>query len=1067
MPVMRRRPTIRVQLLALALAAILPVASAVIYFIVDASRASLDQADGQIRNLADTTANSVAAVISESEQALSRLAKRPMVRALNPRQCDPVVAEFVQLHPDYSNLVTRDIRGNSVCSFLRGVAPASVAVNFPWFREGIASDGFTVGDAFRGGASGRWTSILTYPLLDDQGVVTGVLALGMDLLQLQWRVLPTLPENTLVTMIDRQERFLMRSADPEKWIGQAILNPGVIREARRQGNGTYRVKGVDATNRMFAYRTVPGTDWLVTVGIPEDVLLAPVRQQLAVAVAIVLATLLLALVLVRRITAAIGNPVRGLEATTAKIAAGNLQARAEIEGPAEIANVAREFNRMLDLRDTAESALRQSEQRYRSVVSSMAEGVVLQDAGGAIIACNQSAEHILGLTIDQMMGRTSLDPRWHAIHEDSSPFSGDMHPAMITLRTGVPQFDVRMGIWKPEGALTWLSINTQPIVAEGASKPYAVVSSFRDITERILAESHIKNLNRIYAVLSGINALIVRVRGRDELFQEACRIAIEAGQFRMAWIGLLDREDMLVKPTAWDGDVRDFFEVAPLAVLENRPGGHGLAGRAVREKKPVISNDIENDPQRMMKTEMTERGIKSLAVIPLIVDGEAVGILALYAGETGFFDEKEMRLLVELADDISFALDHIEKAEKLAYVAYYDGLTGLANRALFNDRLAQNLKKAEHEGVGLAVALLDIERFKSVNDSLGRRAGDELLQQIAKRLARFAGDPSLVGRIDTNHFTVMFPDMKQPDDAGRVVEEQSRACFSEPFRLTDGTELRISARAGVALFPDDGDDSETLQRNAEAALKKAKVSGEKILFYAEHMTERVAEKLALENQLRLALERDEFVLHYQPKVDLETRAIEGVEALIRWQHPQRGLVPPMEFIPLLEETGMILEAGAWAMRRAALDHREWVGQGIGAPRISVNVSAIQLRKRDFVRTVHDATAEGAEAPGIDLEITESLIMEDIEGNISKLLAIRDMGIGMAVDDFGTGYSSLRYLAKLPVQTLKIDRSFISTMLQDANVMTLVSTIISLAHALGLKVVAEGVESEEQGMRSGQ
>jgi EAL domain-containing protein (putative c-di-GMP-specific phosphodiesterase class I) len=304
----------------------------------------------------------------------------------------------------------------------------------------------------------------------------------------------------------------------------------------------------------------------------------------------------------------------------------------------------------------------------------------------------------------------------------------------------------------------------------------------------------------------------------------------------------------------------------------------------------------------------------------------------------------------------------------------------------------------------------------------------------------------------------------QADDRvklARVLDETSRACFGEPFRPEGGAELRLSAKAGIALSPEDGTDAETLHRNAEAALKQAKASNEKFVFYARHMTERVAEKLVMENMLRLALEGNEFVLHYQPKVDLRTRRIEGVEALIRWQSPELGLVPPLQFIPLMEETGMIVEVGAWAMRRAVLDHRAWAERGLAAPRVSVNVSAVQLRKPDFVDTVKTALAGGATSIGMDLEITESLIMEDIEENIAKLGAIRDLGMNIAVDDFGTGYSSLRYLARLPVQTLKIDRSFIITMIKDPNTMTLVSTIISLAHSLGLSVVAEGVDSEDQ------
>jgi EAL domain-containing protein (putative c-di-GMP-specific phosphodiesterase class I) len=227
------------------------------------------------------------------------------------------------------------------------------------------------------------------------------------------------------------------------------------------------------------------------------------------------------------------------------------------------------------------------------------------------------------------------------------------------------------------------------------------------------------------------------------------------------------------------------------------------------------------------------------------------------------------------------------------------------------------------------------------------------------------------------------------------------------------------------------------------------------------MTERVSTSLALESKLRRAVENEEFILHYQPKVSLETRAIVGVEALIRWQTPDRGLVPPAQFIPLLEETGLILQVGGWALRRAALDHRAWSESGLKAPRVAVNVSAIQLRQRDFVAIVEQAILDGLAPTAIDLELTESLVMADVRDNIEKLKAVRALGVEIAIDDFGTGYSSLGYLAQLPVQSLKIDRSFIVRMQEEANAMTLVSTMISLARSLGLKVVAEGVETEDQ------
>jgi diguanylate cyclase (GGDEF)-like protein/PAS domain S-box-containing protein len=581
-----------------------------------------------------------------------------------------------------------------------------------------------------------------------------------------------------------------------------------------------------------------------------------------------------------------------------------------------------------------------------------------------------------------------------------------------------------------------------------------------DIHERKQAEIKVRRLNRVYAVLSGINALIVRVRHRDELFRDACRIAVEAGEFRLAWIGLVDWPSARMRPAAWHGVGEQYVRKLPLGLTADDPDTYGFAGMAVTQHKAVVVEDMVTDPRVRRREDNRELGLHSLAVLPLIVSGQAIGTLALYSAESGFFDDEEMKLLLELASDIAFALDHIDKAEKLNYLAYYDALTGLANQSLFYERITQHIETAKRDKHKFAVLALNIDRFQKINDTLGRQAGDDLLQQIAKRFLDHGADNGRQARIDADHFSVVIPDFRSEEELARRIEQRIREYFGPPFRIGD-SELRITARVGIALYPDDGTDPDTLYRNAEAAVKKARVRGELYLFYAQEMTEKIAGALALENKLRQAMEKDEFVLYYQPKVDTKTRTVLGVEALIRWKSPELGLVPPLQFIPLMEETGMIVEVGAWALRQAARDHRGWQEQGLAAPRIAVNVSPVQLRRGDFVETVRSAVALGTAAPGIDLEITESLIMEDIEANIDKLQQVRALGLGIAVDDFGTGYSSLRYLAKLPVQTLKIDRSFIVTMQDEEDTMTLVATVISLAHSLRLKVVAEGVETEDQ------
>jgi diguanylate cyclase (GGDEF)-like protein/PAS domain S-box-containing protein len=578
-----------------------------------------------------------------------------------------------------------------------------------------------------------------------------------------------------------------------------------------------------------------------------------------------------------------------------------------------------------------------------------------------------------------------------------------------------------------------------------------------DVTQETLAEHRIRRLNRVQAVLSGINGAIVRIRDRQALFDEACRIAVELGRFRFAWLCTPDAGGERLVTVASAGEGGDFLERIRdrLSLRDDMPGA---ASTAARERRAIFVNDVESSPLIQYKDLHRSLGVHAVGVLPILLEGKAAAVLGLHATEPGFFDEDEQRLLLELAGDIAFALDHMAKEERVHHLAYYDALTGLANRSRLLERLGEQVAAAAGAGRTLALAIINIERFKTINDTLGREAGDAVLREFAARLSRTAGDPALVARVGGDVFAAIVPEVRDPESLDRLFEASKARVEGEPY-LVRGAALRIATRAGVALFPRDAADAETLFRNAEAALKRAQ-RGRAYAVYTEQMSERAAEKLELENRLRAAIEKREFVLHYQPKFELATRRLSGAEALIRWASPELGLVPPGRFIPLLEETGMILTVGAWAMTQAVADRRRWLELGLPAPRVAVNVSPVEVRQRDFVARLREQLAHG-EATGIDLELTESLLMEDIEGTVQKLAALRELGVGVAIDDFGTGYSSLGYLARLPVQALKIDRSFIVRMSEDPNAMTLISTIITLAHALRLKVIAEGVESEQQ------
>jgi diguanylate cyclase (GGDEF)-like protein len=377
------------------------------------------------------------------------------------------------------------------------------------------------------------------------------------------------------------------------------------------------------------------------------------------------------------------------------------------------------------------------------------------------------------------------------------------------------------------------------------------------------------------------------------------------------------------------------------------------------------------------------------------------------------------------------------------------------------ERVAQAARSGQSAGHKIAIVLIDLERFRHINDSLGRAAGDALLRKLGQWLSSYVGDPNLLARVGADHFALLMPVVQHGEGVEALLAAMTKSLLEHPFRLNDAI-FRVAVKAGVALFPDHGADTDALYRNAEAALKKAKASGERYLLYTQSMNEQVAAKLTLENQLRQALRRGEFVLHYQPKVDLVSGRMTSAEALIRWNKPMEGLVAPGHFIAVLEEIGLIHEVGRWAIGQASLDYRRWYAAGLEPVRIAVNVSALQLRNRGFIDEVRTLVESHSNvAGGLELEITESLIMEDVMHSISSLQAIRALGLTVAIDDFGTRFSSLSYLSKLPVDTLKIDRSFVINMTLTPEGLSLVSTIINLAHGLKLKVVAEGVETEEQ------
>jgi diguanylate cyclase (GGDEF)-like protein len=581
-------------------------------------------------------------------------------------------------------------------------------------------------------------------------------------------------------------------------------------------------------------------------------------------------------------------------------------------------------------------------------------------------------------------------------------------------------------------------------------------------------EAQIAHLTRVLRMLSGINGAVLRIRDRNELFDEACRLAVAVGGYAAALVAL------------------------------QRPGTHGFhvvstAGpdeRAAQRLRTTVAGVADETSALMRRVLETGSALvhdetnETLVALPLVLDKTAIGALALAAPKPGSLSEEELKMLREVAANLSYALRYLRKGNEVHFLSYFDPLTGLAKRPLFCERIKRLVGRAPSGTPGAvpgdwppgtqsthgsarggpgshAVAVLDIERLSVINDSIGRHSGDRLLQLAAERLRRHFGDTECVAHFGGGTFAVAREATADSADLGALLQEKLATIFNPPFEL-EGRAIPLMVKSGVALYPQDGSDAHSLVQNAEAALQNARAGGQRHRHYSTQERSEVVAQLALEHELRNAIERRQFELHYQPIMSLATRRIDGAEALIRWRHPHSGLIAPTAFLPLLESSGLILQAGDWVVEQAARDRQQWQQLALPAGRIAVNISPAELRRPDFAQRFLSRTQSWSNALcGLDIEITEGALLDDSATVVGELQRLRDAGICIAIDDFGTGYSSLSRLSELPIDRLKIDRSFITRLPHDPAGRTLVSTIITLGHAFGMTLVAEGVETAEQ------
>jgi diguanylate cyclase (GGDEF)-like protein len=616
------------------------------------------------------------------------------------------------------------------------------------------------------------------------------------------------------------------------------------------------------------------------------------------------------------------------------------------------------------------------------------------------------------------------------------------------VRHGEP-FEMEFRMNGPDHAWHWIHALGQPRVDEHGAT-YEVRGTVVDITQRKAQEYQLDAERKVFEAMARGVPLKDVLHSLCELLESQCDSYVA--------IYLLQHE-ALVEAAAPSLPAEYRLTAARIPL-----GSHaGLYAGSVEQGHAVLATDIATDARWAdHRQSALQAGIRACWAVPILGSSQPMlGVLATYFSARREPTAHELRLIDRVCNIAKIALERDEAEQRIRQLAHFDELTGLPNRALFNQAMEHALARAQRESRLLALLFVDVDRFKNINDTLGHDAGDRLLSQVAERLRQCVRASDLVARFGGDEFMVLLEDLDDVRDAATVAEKLLNA-IAKPLALGQ-QEFHLSASIGISTFPDDGADPRVLQKNADIAMYRAKERGRSCWhFYSRTTDKHSLERLQLESDLRRALERDELELHYQPKQDIASGRITGIEALVRWRHPELGLLPPGRFIPLAEETGLIVALGEWVLRRAVAQNVQLQEEYVVPLTIAVNLSARQFEDEQIVELVAEVLEQsGMQASLLELEITESMVMQNAELAAHLLRRLNDMGVRLAMDDFGTGYSSLAYLKRFPVDTIKIDRSFIQGIPGDSDDATLTQAIIAMAHSLQLCTVAEGVETADQ------
>ena len=834
--------------------------------------------------------------------------------------------------------------------------------------------------------------------------------------------------------------------------GSAVLSMGTHQEATAMLATTTLQRG------LFGYR---GSGWGLLLEIPHTTALAPVRQM---AIRITTIAVLVIVLLTGGFYVAgrlLAMPVERLTKTVKAFSSGKLTVKAEVNTEDEVGELAASFNSMTEVlqRTTV------SRDYVDNILKTILNTLIVTQPDGTIASANHATLDLLGYEEGELVG-LAID---QIIADGSIPQDRTMAHLIKGERiTNIEQFYLsKQGHKIP-------MIFSSSVMRGGEGEIQGVVCAATDISERKANEEKLHRTSRILGAIHASNVLLIHSKSEQEMADGVCLSIVEQAGYQMVWVGLQQEETDALLPVAWAGETEECLD--GIKRCREVDGWRECPTvTAARAGKTSINMAIGEAPDSCYwHCEEHQQPNGSVIALPLLQGREVFGALTIYSKEENAFWPEEVTLLKELANDLSYGIKALQTHQKqqqaeeqIVYQAFHDSLTKLPNRAMILQSMDRAVDRIHRRGGEAAILFVDLDDFKLVNDTLGHAAGDDLLCQVTEQLKCVMRGTDMVARHGGDEFIVLIERYGQ--QAGEVPFEQEAATVSsrilevlnKPFQIKE-QDTYISASIGISLYPDDAEDAAQLIQHADAAMYRAKSLGRgNYQFFSRELSELQQQRMSLATMLHQAIEHQEFLLHYQPLIDLTSGRMVGVEALIRWEREEGHLVSPADFIPVAEDTGLILPIGNWVIREACRQLREWTDMGISLP-VAINLSARQMWRGDIVTQVMSAINEADVSKGLlEVEVTESAMAYDRKG-IEKLLErFKENGIRISLDDFGTGYSSLDRLKHLPFSKLKVDKSFVEGVPADDDDVAIVSATVKMARSLGLYSLAEGVETIEQ------